>query len=134
MSKLQQEQVWSHGDRLLSPHPPWYHLKCLPTLGPVSLPRVLSHRNPFHRQVQRSLEATACECHLDRSVPQRSHTLVPESGKTKILALAQHRPGPSQHHGLIAGKTSSGSSRRNVTGVQMGLTGEEGQKEVCPGC
>lgn len=59
--------------------------------------------------------------------------LVPESEKTKILALAQHHPGPGQHHGLIAGKTSSGSSRRNVTRVQIGLTGEEGQREVCPG-
>lgn len=65
--------------------------------------------------------------------PREGTALVQETGQTKILALAQHCPGPGQYHGLIAGKSSSGSSRRNVTGFQMVLTEEEEQREVCPG-
>lgn len=89
------------GDRLLSSHPPWYYLKCLPMLAPVILPRVLPHRNPFHRQVQQSLEATACECHLGRSVPQRGHGLGAGDWADKDTgissALPWSRPVPWAH-------------------------------------
>lgn len=77
---------------MLSPHPPWNHLKPLPTLGPVSLPRVLSQRSPFHRQVQCSLEATACECHPGRSVPQRGHSLGAGEGEDKDTDISSASP------------------------------------------